>query len=742
MTSPTRDGDYQAAIETHLQGNVLHCRLTGVAQTEKVVWTLHRGDFDPRRASAPTSAGASWSVTLPEITNGYVVRADVNGVVIQSEWHHYFNKDVTEKYAQWRKRRQKSEEPATRRIPLFQYEEPFENIAVVGHLGVAPMEPMEQLARENGLRVERHTGLHWPIMTVLSGNGSRTDSAGNQFVFSGVTRSPSRLLFGSAEVANNVEDVRTLNDEIGEFHLLTWDDKSVKFGHDYIGQGHIFYYVSDEVFAAANGLHLLALILQSVGVGVSIDIDNAKAKFFSTSYPFETESGLRTDFEGIRRLSVYERIVVTQHGVHLEKTQLWADEKDGEFSAELYEDLLHEAARDIIDNVEIALAHPRFENVVVELSAGLDSRIIFSALTNLPPSEKVRVYTRRGAEEKTASAINSLYRYAWDDLARIRSFDGCDDDIELPRTSHSVFMDGYYIESMFKVRDNYATPTLVLTGHGGEAFSRVMSIEGFFARDFAGELPARVESTDYAYANVVRYIGNHQVWLEAGKRYFGATLAEALEQSPSAHFPKRFAGFYVSERNPFVGGSVFRGAMSGPQWRPLQSKALYRLKARWFQHEQDYRLQFDLIRTLNPLISEVPYHKPVVEARKQEFGQHRPAFSIKGDIEFESHTAALDASRAAVASRAVFLPSRDAFDARKSAVQEYEESADSFLAPLRIILDSEPEFEEMGLPLFSYVQKVMARPEPRMFSKRHNVRNKLHILLQEVLIAASGSAAG
>ncbi|GAA2531876.1 hypothetical protein GCM10009860_09630 [Microbacterium mitrae] len=723
-------------LSIEVDGTTLRCALSGApVDDDAVSWTLHRGDFHPSRASQPVVAGAGWTVKLPDRTNGYAVRAVVDGVVYQSKWTQLFGSDAKLRYDEWRKSAPTPSDAAPRPIPLFRYEKPFENIGFVCHRGDQSGD-LAEVAETNALVIEHHQSSNWGNLALLSGSGSSRDKRGTHFVFSGITRDSDRLIFGSEDVKSQVPDIRTLADGLGEFHLLTWDDEQIYFGHDYIGQGHLFIYEDDNIVAGANGIHLLALMLRAVGVPLRLNDDVVKLKFFSTSYPFEFHQGRRTDFAGVERISVYESARVDAGGLSLSKTEMWTDNADGELSDALYEDLLAKAVEEITDNVAIALKHPKFENVVAELSAGLDSRIIYCALSRLPRSEKVRISTRTGKEEPTAAAINAQYGFAWDDLPRRYSFHGAPEDGDFPLTSHSVFMDGYYIESMFKVRAEYEKPTLVLTGHGGEAFSRVMSIEGFFARDFSGEIPGPVETEAEIESNVIRFIGNHQVWYAAGDRYFSESLSEMLAESPSGSLAKRFADTYVSERNPFVGGSVYRGAMSGPQWRPLHSKSLYRLRALWFQRKQDYRLQYDLIRALNPLISEVPYMKPVEDAYKAEFHKYRPPFKLTEPIQFDEDVSSVRAARRSSESGSVWLPSREDFDATRRSVDEYQESAESFLAPLRYILDSHPEYEDMGLPLFSYIERVVNRTNPRAFSKRHNIRNKLHILMQEILLSS------
>ena len=390
-------------IAVTVDGDTLVCQIDDKSLDDsEVAWTLHRGDFNPRRASPPLKAGTSARFTLPDQTNCYVVRAVTSeGATYQSSWVQHYDRQTRDDYAVWRSEvaRARSIEHASVPPPLFRYEEPHQNIALVCHGFGAKTTAVERLARENDLVVSRYPGVHWDRMTVLSALAPATDESGAHYLFGGVTRTADRLIFGQGDVEEYVPAVASLRDEVGEFHLLSISGTEVYFGKDFIGLGHLFYYQSDELFVAANGLHFLALTLRALGVKLEIDDAVAKSVFFSTSYPFETHSGTRTAFKNVRRLSVYSSIRIAPHGVMLDDTELRRSGQDGELSVDEYEVLLRAACEEVKDNLSIAVDHPRFENVVVELSAGLDSRIIYAALTNLPPSPKVRIYTRPDRNE-------------------------------------------------------------------------------------------------------------------------------------------------------------------------------------------------------------------------------------------------------------------------------------------------------------------------------------------------------
>lgn len=725
------------SVKLTKSGNELRCFLDGApTASTQVTWVLHRGDLDPRRAGRPVNTGTNVTFNLPDVTTCFLVRAHMNnGAIVDSRWVQHFSDDVRSRYAAWLEECHAHSPVPPPPIPLFKYEEPYENFALILHSGSVCNKDIERAASERGLSACTYRGVYYDHIVALSTSSPDVDCEGTRFIFSGVTRDSSSLLFGASDVRARVADIASLRDQVGEFHLASWNANEVYVGKDYIGLGHIFYFERDDIVVVANGLHLLVLLLKAMKLPVRLNAKVAKSKFYATSYAAESHVGLDTDFDEVRRLSVFESLLVDSEGVHLTDNELSRDSADGDLDDETYETLLYRAKDEIVDNVRIALEHSRFSNVVFELSAGLDSRINYAALTNLPPSTKTRIRTKDGREKRTAASINNLYLFPWDDLAKTHQHEVMSTEDRLPATSHSVFMDGYYIEAMHKPRAQYGKDVLLITGHCGEAYSRAMSVEGFFAYPSRGALPSAVRTRDEMWSHLFRSIGGHTVWFEAGERYLRPILERTLDRSRTAVFEKGLHQLYVSERNPFVGGSVFRGAMSAPQWRPLQSKSLYRLKALWFVRAQDYRLQFDLIRVLNPLISEVPYMEPIERVRLEEFKTYRPGPQLVRDIEFDESLEDFERAQHRAQSRSTWLPTREVYEQWANRVLECEDSADSFLVPLWHLISNHSEFEDMGLPLFSYILKAVHRKSPRSFSKRHNIRNKLHILMQESLLA-------
>jgi len=79
--------------------------------------------------------------------------------------------------------------------------------------------------------------------------------------------------------------------------------------------------------------------------------------------------------------------------------------------------LIYKAKDEIINNVKMIFEYPDFDNVIVDLSGGFDTRMVYAACTVLPDSlirPKIKIFSRYSPTQndlQVAISLNSVYRY-------------------------------------------------------------------------------------------------------------------------------------------------------------------------------------------------------------------------------------------------------------------------------------------------------------------------------------------
>src|SRR5699024_8422901 len=113
---------------------------------------------------------------------------------------------------------------------------------------------------------------------------SSTSNKGSDVLFSGMTRTKDRFIFGQRDLGEI--DPRDYCDNIGDFTVAVRHPWGAEISTDYLGVGQIYYYSSARVTCVSNRYHLLLLLLTSVGEPLAVDRTKARATLQAVNQPF------------------------------------------------------------------------------------------------------------------------------------------------------------------------------------------------------------------------------------------------------------------------------------------------------------------------------------------------------------------------------------------------------------------------------------------------------------------------
>ena len=155
-------------------------------------------------------------------------------------------------------------------------------------------------------------------------------------------------------------------------------------------------------------------------------------------------------------------------------TSLWDVMSDNsKWDENLYEDYIFKAKQELLVLCKAAFEHPQFNKVVIDVSGGFDSRIVFALACNLPQRLRRKIYThtrRSGTSDdvEKASAVTNLYNYpkyayAKTDISELFAADG---SINLAQVSRTL---GCFAVNSYLYTNSYDDmKTLEITGYLGE----------------------------------------------------------------------------------------------------------------------------------------------------------------------------------------------------------------------------------------------------------------------------------
>lgn len=437
--------------------------------------------------------------------------------------------------------------------------------------------------------------------------------AGREVYFSGVARADgsSSLIVGCRDISLSTDLVNA----IGSWTAISVYDDRIDISADVGGVCRWYRLRCDGADIIANSYHLLLLYAERAGVRMKLGEREVLASLaFTGLQPLHQLYGQRLPVCGAEMVLPDRFLRVSPSG---EVAELFNDLRSALDTCEAHNSAIDElksaAAAEIEGNVELVMSDPRFGKVLCDLSGGLDSRTVFSALTTLPSGKvKAVVHARASSREPldhvVACKLNSFYQVPYDDLTtKVTPNDEC-----TPWADHwSFYLGTYYSYRPALMKKRHDDDVVRLVGFYGE-----VCLRDYYSRSVRGsEL-----DVDGTREFVDRYVErNATASLIVGPGLVDAareTLLDALEAIPGRRPADKFENHYIYYRNGLHCSPALRSDYSALEWGPLQSLSALKVKTMGFASGP--AVQLEIISKLNPLLAQVPYQDDADERSRRE----------------------------------------------------------------------------------------------------------------------------
>ena len=432
------------------------------------------------------------------------------------------------------------------------------------------------------------------------------------FIFSGYTFCDGKMYIGMDELYGEIKDLSRIDEAYGEFSLCKIDKGKIELKSDFFGMVPWFYYEDDEIFVASNNYHMMLLFMKEINIRLSMNIKRSRVNIITSGFTYGTSFTKDMDVNGCKMNLSYEKIIYEiNRGVRSERTLLWNIlSKKEEWNPDKYEDLINKAKDEIAINCKAAFEHSRFNRIVVDISGGFDSRVVFATACNLPKKLRNKMYThtrKSGTKDdiEKANALSNIYsfpKYQYSKCDTTQLFD-ISGKINLDHISRNL---GMYAVSSYLYTANYDNyDTLELTGYLGEVILGYMRCRG---------------EIDYKLGDqrLLARLGGCYLWnsVEQLKEVFEDQkniINETLDNYKTCDcLFKKFQQLYIDFRNRCICGSAHNVENNNMRIPMLFSK--YALIAKWMYFNRfsnnevpDEKISVDLISAINPLMAVMPF---------------------------------------------------------------------------------------------------------------------------------------
>ena len=550
----------------------------------------------------------SWDLNESGVyaVQGYV-KSGAEKVIRKSIALAYFDDAKTKEFETFMQSYEKTENPFSDPLKFHYLKEPFSDILIVSHKDRKSMLCASEgfINQHDKFEIASDTEIGGYSTQVLATGGIKKMQTGETLVFSGTMDYDGKIILGAADIPDHA-DVDKLLYNYGDNQIVVASDDGIKLGTDYFNFGRWFYYedVESGMMVASNRYHTMLLFLKACAVDLKFDERKVECSLAAPNIQFLVQNFTRgMDIAPIFQVESFNCLCLTDKGWAKDYNELGLVLKQREtFHHNVYCAMLKKACAEIKQHVASIAIDERFQYALVDLSGGLDSRLIYAAATHLENGrDKIRISSHPvpGSDDlPIATEINSIYGFEYDNLPRKRCLVPLRDGVQTARSFH---IGTYYSYNPFYIGtkiDDSEVKAITLNGACGEILARPYTCRKYF-RSMADASLSSEKFAEYVWTDFAADLISGD---ETTADIFRTYVANELDNVPVDDVFEAYDRIYLQYRHGCHFDQSLKYENGMPFWMPMQSKAAFRLHHMVFSRFRNIKLQLDMIGELNPLL--------------------------------------------------------------------------------------------------------------------------------------------
>ena len=409
-----------------------------------------------------------------------------------------------------------------------------------------------------------------------------------------------------------------LSEKVGYFTFLSVDDEKLVIGNDFFGFGKLFYYTYENQFIVSNRYHLLLLAMKRLRTKIELDYDVILASFFSPPVFNQDFFASELYVKDTYCLEVGKRIEICSYEIKYIKNPAIYRAGNVNISDDEYRKLIQISGDEIIRNVQGVVNAPEYPKKVLDLTGGMDSRVVFAALTNIQDAhKKVGLYTNQSSGQddiKVACTLADAYGY---------KFDGDFYDLESIKKNHMdyTFQEQLDMEMSYHLGTWFEPDSLWVPKKKNNGYIRLTGgtaiIKPYYTKKYPFSNSNNISCKEIIHRMIlVDAKWNYFDYEHMGKK-FERICSKSLEESPGASSKQKFESMLLMYRNRSHFDYSLRTAESIVTVCPFMSKTLYGVFYDTYLYKY-INLQHDLINYLNATVGAFEYENEDYNVERAE----------------------------------------------------------------------------------------------------------------------------
>lgn len=432
------------------------------------------------------------------------------------------------------------------------------------------------------------------------------DILGKSFVFSGKCYFEDRFILGMQDIFN-FQDILELRGCTGSFSCCVATKDGIELFTDFFNMCRLFTFENNDAFFVCNGYHMLLVVLSTLGIQLHINQKKMIAGLCTVQHQmFMQNFSHQMDIQGVYQLPIYEDISIVSADIFFVKNALHEVLMNKKkMSRDDYHHALVCGKNEILRNMRAVLDDGRFDTIFVDLTGGLDSRVVFGAATTIENEERFCINCERHAgsrDYELASKINSFFKMPGREV--------CVDSERISGQAADEKMRSYYMGTYYSHHLRTVISGARNIGRFSGALGEVVC-RPYYGRNFAyAPIPRYVESETYISKAMEWISPSFCLGYNEGIKFVLAFLQNECESFKQCCNLEKMDLFYLFFRNSYHFDPYFSDIEGMYEFHPIMSRILFSLKHSQPEWKGDIRLQLDIIGSMNPFLLTMDFDDP------------------------------------------------------------------------------------------------------------------------------------
>ena len=400
------------------------------------------------------------------------------------------------------------------------------------------------------------------------------------------------------------ENIDEMHHAYGAYWLVDCADNNIRICRDFFSSRKIFCYKCGDTYMFSNRVHLLMLCAKQLNLKLTLNIDNIKAKLSSMSLAILEQSFSRyTDIKEIQQLA-FDEDYVFDGDWHPEYNRMHdCFCADAVYHTEEYQSLTAKAVDEIYTNAIAVTTDKTARCQLIDVTGGLDSRMVYAAMTKLPATERKKM---RVSTIDVAVTNDLAYSIKLSNIYNMRYVDIAFETKELTWEHANNVARSFFIGIEHNV--SYTNRRRVNDADRGNHGQFGEFYRNYLAQSYYNTYMDNLEydSDEYSYNVMTKYAKFSIVDYNKAYSSLHKLFAEEMRNVPPDSASRKFSVVYMYRHmlHFFEDYCRYYGFY---KWGVLQSAAALKAYNLSIDVFKNYKLMFDMLYKLNPILITLPF---------------------------------------------------------------------------------------------------------------------------------------